>query len=97
MQGSGWWKYEICYKKHVKQVHKEKGKPDVVVNLGEFHMEEHIKWLEKNPEKKAKSGSNKNYISHYYSFGSVCEETGERRETEVKTIYYYILFIYFKL
>ncbi|XP_050542123.1 endoplasmic reticulum lectin 1 isoform X2 [Daktulosphaira vitifoliae] len=82
--GSGWWKYEICYKKHVRQVHKEKGKPDIVVNLGEFHMEEHIKWLERNPEKKAKSGSHKNYISHYYSFGSICEETGERRETEVR-------------
>ncbi|XP_050431886.1 endoplasmic reticulum lectin 1 isoform X2 [Adelges cooleyi] len=82
--GSGWWKYEICHKKYVQQVHKEKGKPDIIINLGEFDLEEHIEWLERNPEKKVISGNVKNYVSHYYSRGSVCESTGERRETEVR-------------
>jgi endoplasmic reticulum lectin 1 len=84
-QGSGWWKYEICYNKYIQQVHKEKGKPDEVVVLGVFNLQEHIKWLSQNEEKKPKSDTNgvRQVVSHFYSSGSICQKTGEKRETEV--------------
>ncbi|XP_025413896.1 endoplasmic reticulum lectin 1 isoform X2 [Sipha flava] len=84
--GSGWWKYEICYNKYIQQVHKEKGKPDEVVVLGVFNLQEHIKWLSQNEEKKPKSDTNgvRQVVSHFYSSGSICQKTGEKRETEVR-------------
>lgn len=85
LQGSGWWKYEICYNKYIQQVHREKGKPDEVVTLGLFNMQDHIKWLSENEDKKPKLNAKgtRNVISHFYSSGSVCQKTGEKRETEV--------------
>lgn len=70
-------------------MHKEKGKPDEIVILGEFNMEEHIKWLSRNEEKKPKIDSNgiKQAISHFYSSGTICQNTGEKRETEVNIIF----------
>jgi len=84
--GSGWWKYEICYNKYIRQVHKEKGKPDEIVTLGFFNMEEHVKWLSQNEEKKPKLDAHvmRQSISHFYSSGSVCLKTGDKRETEVR-------------
>lgn len=66
-------------------MHKEKGKPDEVVVLGMFNIDEHIKWLSRNPEKKPKfdATGKKQVISHFYSWGSLCQRTGEKRETEV--------------
>lgn len=53
--------------------------------LGEFNIEEHIKWLSRNEEKKPKVDAlgHRQVISHFYSSGSVCQKTGEKRETEV--------------
>lgn len=66
-------------------MHKEKGKPDEIVILGTFNIDEHIKWISQNPEKKPKLDAfgKKQVISHFYSSGSVCQKTGEKRETEV--------------
>lgn len=88
LQGSGWWKYEICYNKYIRQVHKEKGKPDEIVVLGVFNMEDHIKWLSQNEEKQPKLDNHgtRQAISHFYSSGSVCQKTGEKRETEVNMV-----------
>lgn len=88
LQGSGWWKYEICYNKYIQQVHREKGKPDEIVTLGLFNMQDHIKWLSENEDKKPKLNAKgtRNVISHFYSSGSVCQKTGEKRETEVNII-----------
>lgn len=68
-------------------MHKEKGKPDEIVVLGVFNMEEHIKWLSHNEEKKPKLEGTRQAISHFYSSGSVCQKTGDKRETEVKIIF----------
>lgn len=86
LQGSGWWKYEICYNKYIQQVHKEKGKPDETVLLGVFNMQDHIKWLSLNEDKKPKFDGTRQTLSHFYSSGSVCQKTGEKRETEVNKI-----------
>jgi len=47
-------------------------------------MEEHIKWLSLNEEKKPKLEGTRQAISHFYSSGSVCQKTGDKRETEVR-------------
>lgn len=98
LQGSGWWKYEICYNKYIRQVHKEKGKPDEIVILGLFNMEEHIKWLDRNEEKKPKfdAQSARQVVSHFYSMGSVCANTGEKRETEVNIIIVFSFYVLFR-
>lgn len=66
-------------------MHKEKGKPDEIVILGLFNMEEHVEWLSRNEEKKPKIDSYgmRHAISHFYSSGTICQKTGEKRETEV--------------
>lgn len=96
LQGSGWWKYEICYNKYIRQVHKEKGKPDEIVILGLFNMEEHVKWLDRNEEKKPKFDAQgaRHVVSHFYSMGSVCANTGEKRETEVNIIVFSFCVLY---
>lgn len=60
--------------------------------LGEFNIEEHIKWLSRNEDKKPKSiaSGSRQVISHFYSSGSVCQKTGEKRETEVNIFYLFI-------
>jgi len=51
-------------------------------------MEEHVKWLSQNEEKKPKLDAHvmRQSISHFYSSGSVCLKTGDKRETEVNII-----------
>ena len=83
-QGSGWWKYEFCYGKKVDQFHEEKDGKKVVINLGNWDMREHIKWIEANPSKKPKSGKIPKQVSHFYSFGEACDVTQKPRTVEVK-------------
>lgn len=94
LKSSGWWKYEICYNKYIRQVHREKGKPDEIIILGLFDIQEHIKWLSNNEEKRPKLDihGKRQTISHFYSSGTVCQKNGEKRETEVK--YFIILMLY---
>ncbi|VVC39640.1 Hypothetical protein CINCED_3A018497 [Cinara cedri] len=84
--GSGWWTYEICYNDYIQQVHREKGKPDEIVTLGLFNKQDHINWLNENEEKKPKfdAKGTRNVLFHFYSSGSVCQKTGEKRVTEVR-------------
>lgn len=80
-------------------MHKEKGKPDETVLLGVFNMQDHIKWLSFNEDKKPKFDTHdkRQTISHFYSSGSVCQKTGEKRETEVYINFiYYIIYIQYK-
>lgn len=69
-------------------MHKEKGKPDDTVILGTFNLQDHIKWLSLNEDKKPKFDTQgvRQTISHFYSSGSVCQKTGEKRETEVNIL-----------
>lgn len=84
LQGSGWWKYELCYGQKVEQYHEEKGVRKSVISLGRWNREKHMQWLEQNPEKRPKKGKTPKLVSHFYSDGDVCPETGKPRHVEVK-------------
>uniref|UniRef100_A0A182Q643 Endoplasmic reticulum lectin 1 n=1 Tax=Anopheles farauti TaxID=69004 RepID=A0A182Q643_9DIPT len=76
--GSGWWKFELCFGKHVRQYHK-----DTSIYLGYFNVEKHREWLEKNPVARYKRKL-ENQISHFYTGGDVCDKTKQPRHVEVK-------------
>lgn len=83
--GTGWWKYEFCYGKHVEQYHEEKGVRTTVIRLGNWIPDNHIKWLEKHPEKKPAQGKTPKQVSNYYSQGDPCADSGGKaRHVEVK-------------
>ncbi|UJR36910.1 hypothetical protein I4U23_029623 [Adineta vaga] len=82
--GSGWWRYEICYGKHVIQFHEE-GQHRTSILLGTWNREKHIEWLNKNPKKRlAGNIRDRQFVSLYYTNGDVCEMTKTRRVVEVK-------------
>lgn len=78
LQGSGWWKFELCFGKHVRQYHK-----DTSIYLGYFDVEKHREWLEKTPSARNKRKL-ENQISHFYTGGDVCDKTNQPRHVEVK-------------
>lgn len=82
--GTGWWRYEICYGKHVIQYHEE-GQHRTSILLGKWNREKHIEWLAKNPKKRP-SGNlrDRQFVSLYYTDGDICELTKTRRVIEVK-------------
>lgn len=82
--GSGWWKFEFCYGKKVEQYHEEKDSKKTIVSLGVWSKEKHLRWMDQNPHKRPKKGLTQNQISHLYSDGSLCDQTGTNRQVEVK-------------
>ncbi|XP_014229640.1 endoplasmic reticulum lectin 1 [Trichogramma pretiosum] len=82
--GNGWWKYEFCYGRSVRQYHIESTGSKVVVNLGLFDKEKHIEWINANPNKKPKPLAQRKELSHFYGSGTTCDKTGKPRQTEVK-------------
>ncbi|CAF0839133.1 unnamed protein product [Didymodactylos carnosus] len=82
--GTGWWKYEICYGKHLIQFH-EDGMHRTSVLLGKWNQEKHINWINANPKKRPLANVNKRtFISLYYTDGDVCDLTKKPRVAEVK-------------
>ncbi|XP_055593591.1 endoplasmic reticulum lectin 1-like isoform X2 [Uranotaenia lowii] len=73
--GSGWWKFELCFGKHVRQFHE-----DTSIFLGFFDKEKHLEWLEQNPSIKTK----RNQLSNFYGGGDECDKTQTPRQVEVK-------------
>lgn len=52
--------------------------------LGHFNEEAHKEWLKENPQKRPKKIGSRTQITHFYQGGSLCDETGEKRQTEVQ-------------
>ena len=82
---AGWWSYEFCYGREVKQYHFENGAiQGETISLGKFesdyNWEKSEEWesSSKTPAKKRK------HHSQYYVDGSTCDLTGEPRKTEVR-------------
>ncbi|XP_050303191.1 endoplasmic reticulum lectin 1 isoform X2 [Anthonomus grandis grandis] len=82
--GTGWWQFEFCYGKSVEQFHIEKDGYRTSINLGMFDKEKHLEWIKEHPHKKPKPLEERKQLSHFYSGGSVCDKTGQPRQTEVK-------------
>lgn len=85
MQGTGWWKYEFCYGRYVRQFHADKS-GETSVMLGYFDEDAHKEWLKENPQKRAisKVGGARAQLTHFYQGGTICDKTGEKRQTEVQ-------------
>ncbi|XP_068632451.1 endoplasmic reticulum lectin 1 isoform X2 [Battus philenor] len=81
--GTGWWKYEFCYGKHVVQYHVDRTGEKTSVLLGKFNEEAHLEWIKENRGKAPKPVV-RTSISHFYSGGDICDKTGKPRQTEVK-------------
>ncbi|XP_050668715.1 endoplasmic reticulum lectin 1 isoform X1 [Leptidea sinapis] len=82
--GTGWWKYEFCFGKHVTQYHVERNGEKTTLTLGKFDEEAHLNWIKDNRGKAPKPIEERKSVSHFYSNGDVCDETGKPRQTEVK-------------
>ncbi|KAJ7321731.1 Endoplasmic reticulum lectin 1 [Desmophyllum pertusum] len=76
--GSSWWKYELCYGRHVTQFHEEENGPRTNILLGKWVKEAHISW------KKDKWSDKTGYTDHFYSGGDTCGLTGKPRTVQVR-------------
>jgi endoplasmic reticulum lectin 1 len=81
--GSGWWKYEFCYGKYVKQFHVDKLGGTSTIMLGTFDEDIHKEFLISHPEKRPKPKAQRRQLIHFYSKGSMCDKTGRPRQVEV--------------
>uniref|UniRef100_A0A8B9HDQ6 Endoplasmic reticulum lectin n=1 Tax=Astyanax mexicanus TaxID=7994 RepID=A0A8B9HDQ6_ASTMX len=87
-RGVGWWKYELCYGKHVHQYHEDKEQGKSIVVVGNWNREEHLEWAKKNVARtyhlKDDGMQKVKVVSHFYSHGDVCDLTGKPRQVIVK-------------
>jgi endoplasmic reticulum lectin 1 len=81
--GSGWWKYEFCYGKHVKQYHEDRFSKTVIL-LGEWNTKAHLLWIMRNHKKRPESLGLRRSLHHFYGNGDICDLTGLPRNVEVK-------------
>lgn len=84
--GTGWWKYEFCYGKYVRQFHVDKYGSKSSIILGVFDEKSHKNFIDTHPEKKPKLKGPRKQITHFYAGGSTCDKTGQQRQTEVALI-----------
>lgn len=84
--GTGWWKYEFCYGKYVRQFHVDKYGSKSSIILGVFDEKSHKDFIDNHPDKKPKLKGSRKQITHFYAGGSTCDKTGQQRQTEVALI-----------
>lgn len=91
LRQEGWWSYEFCYKKQLRQLHVEDDKvvqefilgvydPEATAAFNENHSD--ISTL-KDPRSKDAA---QRYHAHQYTNGTVCDLTNQPRETEVRFV-----------
>jgi endoplasmic reticulum lectin 1 len=81
--GTGWWKYEFCYGKYVRQFHVDKFGSKTSILLGVFDEKAHKEFLQNHHDKRPKPKVLRKQITHFYNGGSTCDKTGQQRQTEV--------------
>ncbi|XP_008443923.1 protein OS-9 homolog isoform X1 [Cucumis melo] len=87
----GWWTYEFCYQKTLRQFHLEDEKVVQEFILGVYDAEATAKLNEnlsdistlKDPRSKDAS---QRYHAHHYTNGTMCDLTNQPRETEVRFV-----------
>ncbi|KAJ7979021.1 OS-9 [Quillaja saponaria] len=87
----GWWSYEFCYQKKLRQLHLEDDKLVQEFVLGEYD-EEAIAAYNQNrsdistlKDPRSKDASQR-YHAHQYTNGTICDLTNMPRETEVRFV-----------
>ncbi|XP_033105682.1 protein OS-9-like [Anneissia japonica] len=80
----GWWSYEFCYGKDIKQYHMENGVPQGdIIFLGLY--ESQMDWSNTS-HKDAKRHKLNRYHSHTYVNGTECDLNGKARMAEVRFV-----------
>ncbi|WOL17305.1 hypothetical protein Cni_G26096 [Canna indica] len=87
----GWWTYEFCFQKHVKQLHIEDERAVQEFVLGVFDPNATATFNEnqsdvsifKDPRSKDAS---QRYHAQWYTNGTICDLTNQPRETEVRFV-----------
>ncbi|GAQ84749.1 protein OS-9 [Klebsormidium nitens] len=84
----GWWTYEFCYRKHVRQFHKEGDKVVADFSLGTFDSDATAALsdgsevgFQKEPQS---AEAALRYYSQVYTNGTSCDLTDQLRQTEVR-------------
>eukprot|EP00887_Chlorella_sp_A99_P002107 scaffold21.g2107.t1 len=77
-----WWHYEVCYKKHVRQFHKEGSKVASEYVLGRYDAAASDAAAILNDTSDVQGGVK--YVAHQYTSGEPCELTGQPRSAEVR-------------
>ncbi|KAL0910218.1 hypothetical protein M5K25_021175 [Dendrobium thyrsiflorum] len=87
----GWWSYEFCHQKHVRQLHLEDDKPIQEFLMGvfdpmataDFNQNQSDATVLKDPRSKDAS---QRYHAHVYTNGTLCDLTNQSRETEIRFV-----------
>nr|CAB3243499.1 endoplasmic reticulum lectin 1 [Phallusia mammillata] len=88
--GSGWWRFEFCYGKHVHQYHDDSRLGRTTIVVGTWNSEQHEEWAKlptsktkvMRPDKDGKAVVSK--VQHFYSNGETCDVTGKPRQVVVQ-------------
>lgn len=87
----GWWTYEFCYHVKVRQIHIENKKVIQEFVLGVYDadvtadLHKNLTDVSLQKDHRSKSAAQR-YHSHIYTNGTLCDLTGEPRETEVRFV-----------
>ncbi|XP_010250304.1 PREDICTED: protein OS-9 homolog isoform X2 [Nelumbo nucifera] len=87
----GWWSYEFCYQKHLRQFHLEEDKVVQEFILGLYDAEataafhQNLSDVSKLKDPRSKDASQR-YHAHQYTNGTICDLTNQPRETEVRFV-----------
>ncbi|XP_022749593.1 protein OS-9 homolog isoform X2 [Durio zibethinus] len=87
----GWWSYEFCYQKQLRQLHLEDDKVVQEFVLGVYDEEataafnQNLSDVSTLKDPRSKDASQR-YHAHQYTNGTVCDLTNQPRETEVRFV-----------
>eukprot|EP00899_Mesostigma_viride_P025009 jgi/Mesvir1/5693/Mv15708-RA.1 len=82
----GWWTYEFCFKKAVRQFHQEKDAISAQYVLGEYDRATSERHHAAHGLTSAAEATDERYFSHIFTNGTKCDLTSLPRETEVRFV-----------
>ncbi|XAR66833.1 hypothetical protein NMG60_11013182 [Bertholletia excelsa] len=91
LRQEGWWSYEFCHQKHLRQFHLEEEKAVQEFILGLYDAEattaynQNLSDISTLKDPRSKDASQR-YHAHQYTNGTICDLTNQPRETEVRFV-----------
>ncbi|KAL3535937.1 hypothetical protein ACH5RR_004398 [Cinchona calisaya] len=91
LRQEGWWSYEFCYQKKLRQIHLEDDKVVQEFILGIYDAEatanyhQNLSDISTVKDPRSKDASQR-YHAHWYTNGTTCDLTNEPREAEVRFV-----------